>query len=190
MTQGIALNSAIFAGLFFCKIETSVPDQQEAIIGVSFVLAASLAILFLADHQNSGQEIQHLLSGQMLFVTWGSVGLHAPIFILILGVWFIKPTVRNGIGFYVVFAFAITSSVQMVGVYVVFASLILPAFAALNTKRPYVTAWATGVLSVFCGIIAAIVLDAPSGPVTVVCYTIAAILVVAVKNIKNVAKIH
>ena len=190
MTQGIALTCAILAGLFFCKIETSLPDQQEAIIGVSFVLAASLAILFLADHQNSGQEIQHLLSGQMLFVTWGSVGLHAPIFILILGVWFLRPAFRNGIGFYVVFAFTITSSVQMVGVYVVFASLILPAFAALNTKRPYVTGWATGVLSVFCGIIAAVMLDAPSGPVTVVCYTIAAILVVVVKNIRNAGKIH
>jgi zinc/manganese transport system permease protein len=89
-----------------------------------------------------------------------------------------------------VFAFAITSSVQMVGVYVVFASLILPALAALNTGSPYVTAWVTGILSVICGIVAAIALDAPSGPVTVVCYTIAAILVVSVKNIKNRAKVQ
>ena len=190
LTQGIALTCAMLAGFFFSKIETLLPDQQEAVIGVSFVLAASLAILVLAGHQNSGQEIQHLLSGQMLFVTWGSVGLHAPIFILILGVWFLRPAFRNGIGFYVVFAFTITSSVQMVGVYVVFASLILPAFAALNTKHPYVTGWATGVLSVFCGIIAAVMLDAPSGPVTVVCYTSIAMLVVTVKHFNNAAKTH
>ena len=190
MTQGIALTCAILAGLFFSKVETSIPKQQEAVIGVSFVLAASLAILVLAGHQNSDQEIQHLLSGQMLFVTWESVALHAPVYILILVVWFTRPMVRNGIAFYMVFAFAITSSVQMVGVYVVFASLILPALAALNTGSPYVTAWVTGILSVICGIVAAIALDAPSGPVTVVCYTIAAILVVSVKNIKNRAKVQ
>ena len=183
MTQGIALTCAILAGLFFCKVETAMPDQQEAVIGVSFVLAAALAILFLADHQNSGQEIQHLLSGQMLFVSWERVALHAPVYVLILVVWFTRPMLRNGIGFYMIFALAITSSVQLVGVYVVFASLVLPAFAALNTEHPYVIAWATGALSVLCGIIVAIAWDAPSGPVTVVCYAIAAMFVVAVKNI-------
>ncbi len=190
LTQVIALTCAMLAGFFFSKIETLIPDQQEAVIGVSFVLAASLAILFLADHQNSGQEIQHLLSGQMLFVTWASVALHAPIYLLIFVIWFTRPKVRTGIGFYMVFAFAITSSVQMVGVYVVFASLILPAFAALNTKHPYTTAWATGILSVLCGIMAAIVLDAPSGPVTVVSYTVAAVVVAVIKNIKKETKIR
>ena len=102
--------------------------------------------------------------------------------------WFMRPTVRNGIGFYLIFALAITSSVQMVGVYVVFASLILPALATLNIQRPHGTAWACGVLSVFCGTVAAIVLDAPSGPITVVSYVVVTVLVVTIRNIKFTEK--
>ena len=38
---------------------------------------------------------------------------------------------------FLLFALAITSSVQLVGVYVVFASLILPALASLNFQNSY-----------------------------------------------------
>lgn len=62
--QATALLSAIIAGLFFRRVENIMPQQQEAIIGVSFVLAACLAILLLADHPRGGEEIQHLLSGK------------------------------------------------------------------------------------------------------------------------------
>lgn len=172
LMQGIALAAAILAGLFFRKVETAMPEQQEAIIGVSFVLAASLAILLLADHPHGGEEIQHLLSGQMLFVTWGDVALHAPIYALILAAWFLKPSLRNGIGFYLLFALAITSSVQLVGVYVVFASLILPALAAVKSKQPHRTAWLCGVVSVMVGIIIAMLSDIPAGPVIVLTYCI------------------
>ena len=84
VSQVIALSCALFAGLLFCKIEDFAPAQQEALIWVYFVLAASLAILFLTDHPSGGQEIQHLLSGQMLFVTWKEIGLHAPVYAIIL----------------------------------------------------------------------------------------------------------
>ena len=65
-------------------IENKIQSQQEAIIGVSFVLAASLSILFLTDHPTGGEEIRHLLSGQMLFITWEDVLTHLPIYIFIL----------------------------------------------------------------------------------------------------------
>ena len=136
LSQIIALTFAMMAAFFFKIIEKKIKSQQEAIIGVSFVLAASLSILILADHPTGGEEIRHLLSGQMLFITWQDVLLHIPIYILILVLWFL-PINLNGIGFYILFSLAITSSVQLVGVYVVFASLILPALTALKATNPY-----------------------------------------------------
>lgn len=177
LIQAVALLAAILAGLFFRKVEKSMPEQQEAIIGVSFVLAASLAILLLADHPHGGTEIQHLLSGQMLFVTWKDVTTHAPIYIFILAAWFLKPSLRSGIGFYLLFALAITSSVQLVGVYVVFASLILPALAALKSQHPHKVAWLCGIVAVAAGIIIAMFSDIPTGPVIVVCYVVLTLLV-------------
>jgi len=188
LMQGIALAAAIMAGLLFRAVEKVMPQQQEAIIGVSFVLAASLALLVLADNPHGGEEIQHLLSGQMLFVTWGDVANHAPVYALILAAWFLKPALRDGVGFYVLFAFAITSSVQLVGVYVVFASLILPALAATHSRHPQKTAWLCGVLSVVAGIVVAIFSDIPAGPVIVVSYVVVAVLFTLYFNFLNRAK--
>jgi zinc/manganese transport system permease protein len=165
-----ALAFAITAGLVFRYIETIKPKQLEAIIGCSFVLSASLSLLLLANQPHGGEEIQHLLSGQILFVTWHNVLSHAWIYALILAIWFIKPSVRTGIGFYILFAMAITSSVQLVGVYVVFASLILPALAASTSQHKHRSAWAYGVSSVLLGIITATVFDLPAGPIIVIAY--------------------
>lgn len=171
-----ALSCALLAALFFRLVERHLPRQQEAIIGCSFVLAASMALLLLADRPHGSEEIQHLLSGQILFVTWKDVLIHAPVYAIILTFWFIKQSVRKGIGFYLLFALAITSSVQLVGVYVVFASLILPALAAANIKRPYIVAWGCGIMSVLLGILAATLMDEPAGPVMVVLYTLTTLL--------------
>lgn len=181
LIQFIALGCAVAAGLFFRKVETAIPERQEAIIGCTFILAASLALLLLADHPHGGDEVKHLLSGQMLFVTWTDVVKHAPVYGLILIVWFSKPQVRSNIGFYLLFALAITSSVQLVGVYVVFASLILPALAAVHVKHPYLTAWLCGVAAVLSGIALAVAFDMPAGPVIILSYTAAALIIRGVR---------
>ena len=176
LPQLAALTCAILAGLFFHKVEIKTPKQQEAIIGVTFILAASLAILLLADHPTGGEEIRHLLSGQILFVTWQDVAKHVPIYVLILAIWFFKKEYRNNIGFYLLFALAVTSSVQLVGIYVVFASLILPALAVINTRNPYKLGWLCGFMSVIAGIFLAILFDAPAGPVIVTSYVLTTII--------------
>ena len=184
LSQIVALVFAIIAAFFFKMIENRIKSQQEAIIGVSFVLAASLAILLLADHPTGGEEIRHLLSGQMLFITWSDVFLHLPIYIFILVLWFL-PINLNGIGFYILFSLAITSSVQLVGVYVVFASLILPALTALKMTRPYKIAWLSGFMSVILGISCSVIFDLPAGPILVVSYVIVTILIVLINKMNN-----
>ncbi len=181
LIQFTALGCAVAAGLFFRKVETAMPERQEAIIGCTFVLAASLALLLLADHPHGGNEVKHLLSGQMLFVTWTDVAKHAPIYALILLAWFSKPEVRNNMGFYLIFALAITSSVQLVGVYVVFASLILPALAAVQVERPHLIGWLCGVSAVLCGIAFAVAFDMPAGPIIILSYTATALVIRGVR---------
>ena len=180
LPQLVALTCAILAGLLFHKVEIKIPKQQEAIIGVTFIFAASIAILLLANHPSGGEEIRHLLSGQILFVTWLDVAKHTPIYILILAVWFFKKKYRNNIGFYLLFALAVTSSVQLVGIYVVFASLILPALAVINISNPYKLGWLCGIISVIAGIFLAILFDAPAGPVIVTSYVLTTIIFIII----------
>lgn len=180
--QLFALSFALLGGLFFRVVEKKAPELQEAIIGSTFVLSASLVLLMLADHPHGGEEIQHLLSGQILFVTWDDVLRHLPIYITILILWFIMPIVRNGIWFFLIFAIAITSSVQLVGVYVVFASLILPAIAAYKYQSKLSIAWICGIISVLLGILFSAIYDLPVGNMIVVAYFVTAILFGAKKE--------
>ncbi|MBN8530714.1 MAG: metal ABC transporter permease [Alphaproteobacteria bacterium] len=168
--QGAALSFAVLAALFFRAVERKAPQHQEAVIGCAFVLAASLALLLLADRPHGGEEIQHLLSGQILFVTWANVFAHMPVYAAILALWFVAPSLRGGLGFYLLFALAVTSSVQLVGVYVVFASLILPALAACGARQAHRTAWTCGILAVLSGITASACFDLPAGPALVMAY--------------------
>ncbi|RRQ21352.1 metal ABC transporter permease [Thiohalobacter thiocyanaticus] len=177
MLQAVALGCALGASLLFHWTERRLPAQQEALIGSSFVLAASLALLLLADHPHGGEAIQHLLSGQLLFVGWNELGLALPVYGLVLLAWFARPRWRGGMGFYLLFALAVTASVQLAGVYVVFASLILPALAAAAWPgRALAVAWTSAAVAILAGLMAALWYDWPAGPVLVVSYALVALL--------------
>src|SRR5205814_9413005 len=71
-------------------------------------------------------------------------------------------------GFYVLFALAVTVSVQLVGLYLVFATLIVPPLATRTMRRwRLAAAWGIGALGYAVGLVASTALDLPSGPVIV-----------------------
>lgn len=177
LLQLVTLGCALAAGLVFHWSERRLPDRQEALIGSSFVVAASLALLLLADHPHGGEAMQHLLSGQLLFVGWGELLLVVPVYALVLLAWFARPRLRAGLGFYGLFALAVTVSVQLAGVYVVFASLILPALAATAwPARALSVAWLSAATAVLAGLAAALWFDWPAGPLLVVSYALVAVI--------------
>lgn len=121
------------SGLYLC--ERRWPQSQEAIIGSVFVLAATTAMLLLAYHPQGGEQLQELLVGQVLWVTTDQLLPAALLSVAAIGLRFGLATVRRSLGFYLVFAVAVTASVQLVGVHLVFASLILPALATRTLPR-------------------------------------------------------
>ena len=72
------------------------------------------------------------------------------------------------------FALAITVSVQLIGVYLVFTSLIVPALATagMQGRSRLVAAYAIGVAGYVSGLVLSAVLDLPSGAMIV--WTLAA----------------
>jgi zinc/manganese transport system permease protein len=72
------------------------------------------------------------------------------------------------IGFYLLFGLSVTVSVQMVGVYLVFATLILPALATRNAQRFRLgKAYAVSGLGYLAGVIASLLFDLPTGAIIV-----------------------
>ena len=173
--QSTSFGAGIGIALFFRWIELKAPREQEAVIGSCFIVAASVALLALADSPHGAEELRHVLSGQILFVDWSDIAAFAPIYALVTALWLAAPGMRTGAGFFVLFALAVTASVQLVGVYVVFASLILPALAArAPTGYVLARALASGIAAVVAAIAISAAADLPAGPFLVVCFAVSA----------------
>ncbi len=172
--QGIAvqisaLAAALLGALLLTWTEKRWPEIQEAIIGSVFVLAATLEILLLAGNPHAGEYLKDMLVGQVLWVSHGQLGIVALVSALVLAAWFGIGRERLGrIGFYLLFGLSVTASVQLVGVYLVFATLIIPALASRNARRARLgKAYAVGSLGYLTGLIASLVFDLPTGAVIV-----------------------
>ena len=78
-------------------------------------------------------------------------------------------------GFDIVFAFAVTLSVQLVGLYLVFTTLIVPALATLRiVRRRAAIAYAISALGYVGGLVVATVTDLAARPAIVWVMTIVA----------------
>jgi zinc/manganese transport system permease protein len=131
---------------------------QEALIGVVFAVAASTEILFLAFDPHGAEHLKDLLVGQILWVAPGDLVPVAVLYALLLAALAFLDLRRRRALFYAVFALAITASVQLVGVYLVFASLIVPALVG-----GLAAGYAVGVAGYVLGLAASALLDLPTG---------------------------
>ena len=167
--QIAAVGAALLGGLLLTWTDKHWPEVQEATIGVLFALAASGGILLLANNPHGGEHLKDLLVGQILWVSYGQLVPVAVLTVVLLGLWFGLRERLGRLGFYVLFAFAVTASVQLVGVYLVFASLIVPALACRNlaAQRQLPVGYLLGAAGYGVGLVLSAVFDLPSGAVIV-----------------------
>jgi zinc/manganese transport system permease protein len=164
---------------------------QEAVIGITFVVASAATIL-VADRAPEGAEhIKETLAGSLLWVTWPTV-LKVLLIYIAVGVfhWFLRhrfalitsnvdEAYRRGwkvrwwdFLFYLSFGVMITFSVEIGGVLMVFAYLVIPACIAIllhaGALARLIVGWVVGVLGSALGLIGSYYLDLPTGPAVVV----------------------
>ena len=169
--QIVAATAALLGALLLNWTERRFRDIQEALIGVLFVIAATGGILLLSHNPQGGEHLKELLVGQILWVSYGQLLPVALLYALVLAVWFWKGNNGASLVFYPLFALTVTASVQLVGVYLVFASLIVPALAMrrLAGTRAIVAGVAVGAAGYALGLMLSALADLPSGPVIVWC---------------------
>jgi zinc/manganese transport system permease protein len=177
--QFAAAGCALAGAALLTFTERRFPAVQEALIGVLFVAAASLAIVLLAGDPHGGEHLHELLAGQILWVRFEQLGPVTLVSALVLAVWFGAGRRLPRFGFYGLFALAVTASVQLVGVYLVFASLIVPALAARAwpESRRLAVGYAVGALAYALGLAGSLVFDLPAGALIVLVALPVAVLV-------------
>jgi zinc/manganese transport system permease protein len=168
-TQAAAVSAALLGALLLTWTERKRPEVQEAVIGVLFVLASTAQILLLANDPHGGEDLKDLLAGQILWVSPAQLLRAGVLTALFLIAWFRWREKIGRAGFYVMFAVMVTVSVQLVGVYLVFTSLIVPALATyrLDSKRQLAVGYGLGLVSYAVGLAVSTVTDLPSSPVVV-----------------------
>jgi zinc/manganese transport system permease protein len=166
--QVAALSAALVCAAFLTWTEERWPQVQEAVIGVVFVLASSAAILVLAKNPHGSENLKDLLSGQILWVTPARLVDVALIYGVLLLLWFGLRERIGRIGFYVVFGCTVTVSVQLVGLYLVFTTLVVPALATYyRRERRLLKAYSVGALGYGLGLLLSVLTDLPSGAMIV-----------------------
>ena len=166
--QVAALAAALLGALLLTWTERRWPQIQEALIGVLFVLASCAGVLLLAGNPHGGEHLKDLLVGQVLWVTPGQLVAMAGVTAVLAGAWFARVARFGRLGFYLLFAVAVTASVQLVGVYLVFSSLIIPALATRGfSRRRLPLAYVLGAVAYLLGLILSALFDLPSGAVIV-----------------------
>jgi len=168
-TQFAAGASALAGAMLLTWTERKRPEAQEALIGILFVLASTAQILVLANDPHGGENLKELLAGQILWVSSGQLIRTAALTAIFAVVWFLLRERIGRVGFYVLFAVVVTASVQLVGVYLVFTTLIVPAVATyrLAGNRQLAFGYALVFGSYVVGLAASVVTDLPSSAVIV-----------------------
>ena len=133
----------------------------------------------LAGNPHGSEHLKEMLVGQILWQTWPSLLPIAVLYAIVLAVWVVLGKRLRGLGFYVAFAIVVTASVQIVGIYLVFASLIIPALATAGIKRGnrLIAGYLIGAASYLVGIVLSVLFDLPTGAVIVWSMAIVALVV-------------
>jgi len=199
------LGAALFS---WSRSSRKLAVPQEAIIGITFVVAAAGVILLLSRVAGGKEELEHLLTGDILNVTAGDVGQRAAIFV-VLGAFYaafhkkfalisIDPERAFAEGlrvrlwdflFYAAFAVIVVSFVRVAGVLLTFAYLIVPAVCGVmlskNWKGRLIVGWLVAAAASLLGLYASFSMDLPTGAAIVCACGLALILTTVFVSVRR-----
>lgn len=191
--HAFAFSAALLAGAAFAGLRR-IADKvtREVTIGCVYVVATAITIVILSRSNQGMEELKAMLNGNLLFVRWQEIlvlaiayaalaALHAVFFRRFYALSFgdsYPDTGGKGRGaffwellFFASFALVITLGVDLAGVLLVFAYLIIPAFSAALVVRTFVMRWLLGVVLGLAGsalgLWLSFVADLPTGPTLV-----------------------
>jgi len=200
----VALFSLAFtfagAGLFSIARMRKERVPQEAFIGIVYAAASAAAVLILSKSPTGGEELKHMLVGDILLVSIPTI-IHDAILYSLVGIFHIifrrrflaisvdaEAAQASGINiriwdllFYMTFGVLVTRSVAIAGVLLVFSYLVIPAVIAQmwsdTIKGRLLIGWTIALSASIVGILWSFASDYPTGPAVVM--TLASFLIVS-----------
>ena len=182
--------------------ETVVP--QEAMIGITFVVASAAVILIAGFTAEGAEHIAETLTGTLIWVAWPQIIRMAVVYAVLGGIYYIlrRPFLSVSLGetgprtrawdflFYALFGIVISLSVPVAGVLMVFSSLVMPGVVAFlftsRFSRALWIAWGVGAVALVTGVVASFRSDIPTGPLLVCTFGLAVVIGLLIRFIGGV----
>jgi zinc/manganese transport system permease protein len=184
---------------------------QESIIGIIYVVAAAASTLVLSHSAEGDEALKNLMVGNVLLVTKPEVlrtfALFAVIAVvhLLLREKFLMVTFHEEQAkakqialrawdflFYATFGLTVVAFVQIVGVYLVFSYLIVPAVCgallSADIRTRLMIGWAVAFVAGVAGLLLSVkleTLDLPTGPTIVCCFGVLLIVCAILMRLRN-----
>ncbi|HSH75149.1 MAG TPA: metal ABC transporter permease, partial [Longimicrobiales bacterium] len=178
----------------FTRLEDSTVPQ-EAIIGITFVVASAAVILLAGFTAEGTEHLRETMTGTLLWVDWPTIAEMAGVYAVVgafhlvmrqrfLEVTFAPKRARRlrtfDFLFYASFGIVISYSVEIAGVLMVFSALVIPAVVAFlftsHFGHALLIAWASGTLAILGGIGASFYWDVATGPLLVCAFGVVLVL--------------
>ena len=204
--QMYAFAATLIAAFAFAGLRR-VPGKttREVIIGCVYVVATALTIIILSRSAQGMEELKSLFNGNILWVRWQEIAvvsiaygvltlLHVVYRKRFYGLSFEAEDSRQPgflweFLFFATFAIVITLAVNVAGVLLVFAFLIIPAFSAsilaATLGKRLVVGWILGVLGSTAGLWLSFSADLPVGATVVSVLGVLPIIAVGIKYAKQ-----
>jgi len=184
------------------------PVPQEAIIGITFVVAAALVIILLSRVAGGKEELEHLLTGDILNVTAQEVWQRSALFAVLAAFYatfhkrfaLISSDARTAYAkglnvrlwdflFYAALAVVVVSFVRVAGVLLTFAYLIVPAVCGVmladSWKQRLAIGWGIAAAASLVGLWGSYQLDLPTGAAIVCACGLALIVVSIISSVRR-----
>ena len=188
----LSLTFISLAALVFTLLKhKKIPIPLEAIIGISFAVATTMAVIILDKASGGDVHVHDMLIGSVLWVSWNQI-IRLAIVVSIVGLFhfifrkkflnltdafqdayqtFRKPRLWDFL-FYFSFGVVVIEAVNVAGILTVFAFLIIPAsltaFITKSWMRKIIAGWIMGITAAVSGVFLSVKMDVPSPPVIII----------------------
>lgn len=206
---GIALGFTLLGAAIFSatgKRASQIP--QEAVIGISYVVAAAAAVLLLSRAAEGDEQIKQMLVGNILLVTPLEVAKCFGLFALVGLLHFVlrkkfllvsfdrEAAYQQGwevrwwdFLFYAAFGLVVTSFVRIAGVLLIFSYLIVPAVCGITLARTLtgrlLVGWVVALVGGIGGLYLSFWGDLPSGAAIVCTFGVLLLLVSGLATLRG-----
>jgi zinc/manganese transport system permease protein len=159
LSQALAAAGALACAATVAWLARRWPAQREALLGLLYVLGASTALLGARQDPHGRERLQELLAADVLWAGPTQVAVLAACALLVTA---LRHRLARDPVFYGVFALVASLAVPVLGLFVVFAALIVPALWLRTGCAPR-GALAIATAACLAGLGASWAWDAPSG---------------------------